>query len=232
MSILSENYNRWHNNAKSASALKHESVFNDRVLNMLKAKRGQTILDVGCGTGSFCLAAFKNGLEITGLDFSSVALKKARSLNQKLKLILSDVHSLPFEDGFFDHAVCLGSLEHFSDKKKALREISRILKPSGKAFILLPNSYFIGHIYLVMKTGMPPDEGGQQFNEDFNTKIGWKDILEKEHFKVISIKKFNTIAASQKVSPITRYIYNLAVKHFIPSNLSYAFGYLCVKKRI
>lgn len=223
-------YDAWHQKKSYSRVEMSEQIANNRILDILGAQREEALLDLGCGKGSFCNSAFKRGLNVYGVDFSSVALKEARSFNQKINFVLSDAPSLPFKDGFFDYVVCLGSLEHFSDKVSALHQIHRVLKRDGKVYMFLPNSYFLGHIYMVCKTGLPPDEAGQQFSEDFNTKFGWKKILEENSFKVVSIEKFNTIWASEKVSRLTKYIYNFIAKPFIPFNLSYAFGYLCVKR--
>ncbi|RKY33483.1 MAG: hypothetical protein DRP68_02200 [Candidatus Omnitrophota bacterium] len=224
-------YDAWHLD-KSMSWVKvkkYEERINSKILDILEVKRGETLLDLGCGKGSFCNSAFKRGVKVYGVDFSMVALREAKSLNKKINFILADAVKLPFKEDFFDHVVCLGSLEHFLDKISALKEIHRIVKKKGKVFLFLPNSYFLGHIYFVWKTGLPPDEGGQYFCEQFSTKLGWKKLLEDNSFDVVSIYKFNTIWASKKVSWFTKYVYNFILKHFIPFNLSYSFGYLCVK---
>ena len=223
-------YNKWHQKEYSPRANKSEKKENDRILRILGVETSVKLLDLGCGRGSFCNSAFKKGLEVYGVDFSEVALKDAKALNNKINYVVSDAAKIPFKAEFFDYVVCLGSFEHFSDKRSVLKEISRVLKKDGKMFMFLPNSYFVGHVYMVFKTGLPPDEAGQQFSEDFNTRLGWNGILEEDYFKVISIQKFNTIWASNKISLPTKYIYNFVIKPFIPLNLSYAFGYLCAKK--
>ena len=49
-----------------------------------------------------------------------------------------DICKLPFEDESFDYIICNHVLEHIPDDKKALSELFRVLKPSGKAFISVP----------------------------------------------------------------------------------------------
>jgi len=230
MNKLSQQYNDWHNNNLPKNLSRTEEAFNIKALDMLDAKGGQKLLDVGCGKGSFCISAFKRGLKVTGVDFSEVAINHAKSLKLNIEFIIEDAHFLPFKDQLFDFVVCLGSLEHFSDKKQVLKEINRVLKIDGLAFFFLPNSYFLGHVYLVLRTGMPPDEGKQDFSEDFNTSMGWKVLLEENGFNVQLLSKFNTIIGSNKVSPLIKFIYNRIIKYFIPFNLSYSFGYLCKKK--
>ncbi len=230
MSELRLNYDNWHRGKSWVKVRKYEEKVHRRILDVLGVKKGQSLLGLGCGKGSFCNSAFKRGLNVCGVDFSEVALKEAKSFSDEISFILADAVALPFDDIFFDYVVCLGSLEHFIDQVPALEEIHRVIKRDGKIFIFLPNSYFLGHIYTVWKTGLSPDEAGQYFSEEFNTKLGWKRLLEENCFSVVSIYKFNTIWASEKVSRFTKYIYNFILKPFIPFNLSYAFGYLCVKK--
>ncbi len=222
-------YEAWHKNRLAVKIARYEKNFHNRLLQILGAKKGESILDLGCGRGGFCHSAFMRGLNVYGADFSVTALKDAESLNNNINFVPADAANLPFRDKFFDYVVCLGSFEHFTDKVAVLREIKRILKDNGKVFMFLPNSYFLGHIYFVCKTGLPIDEAAQEFSESFNTKLGWEKILEENSFRVLAIHKFNTIWASKKAPKFTKYIYNFLLKPFIPFNLSYAFGYLCVK---
>lgn len=222
-------YENWHKEKCIRKIKRHERKFHHKVLQILGANKGKSLLDLGCGRGEFCNSAFMQGLRVCGVDFSITALKGASSLNNNINFIPADARDLPFRDKFFDYVVCLGSLEHFTDKVSSLKEIHRVLKDNGKIFMFLPNSYFLGHIYFVRKTGLPIDEAGQEFSESFNTKLGWQRLLEDNAFYVLSTYKFNTIWASKKVSKFSKYIYNFILKPFIPFNLSYAFGYLCVK---
>jgi ubiquinone/menaquinone biosynthesis C-methylase UbiE len=83
--------------------------------------RGLRAVDIGCGEG--WVEALNP--EVVGVDFSSVALERARE-NGAVHLIQAPAEELPFEDGAFDLAVSLGSLEHFADAQAALREMARV----------------------------------------------------------------------------------------------------------
>lgn len=83
--------------------------------------KGLRTLDVGCGEGWL----EKLNPEIVGLDFSAVALDRARE-NGAVHLVQASAHELPFEDGEFDLVVSLGCLEHFPDPIGSLREMGRV----------------------------------------------------------------------------------------------------------
>ena len=85
-------------------------------------------------------------------------------------------------------------LEHFANPSAALQEMSRLAKSKkGMCLVFVPNGYFIGHVFMVMRTGEPPDEGGQMFAERLGTKMEWYRLLEESGLRVVSVHKFNRI---------------------------------------
>lgn len=96
------------------------------------------VLDVGCGVGATStLLAKKYGARVVGVDVSELMIERARKrvererLGSKVELKVADVCSLPFEDGGFDVIVCESVLTFVRDKERALREMTRVLKPDG-----------------------------------------------------------------------------------------------------
>jgi ubiquinone/menaquinone biosynthesis C-methylase UbiE len=87
-------------------------------------------IDIGCGGGRLLN---KNSVGIDSCsEFINIVLQKG------LKGVLSDMTSIPFEDGTFDNAMCIASYHHISTKErrqKAMREMYRILKPGGHIMI-------------------------------------------------------------------------------------------------
>ncbi|MGQ9788712.1 MAG: class I SAM-dependent methyltransferase [Candidatus Hadarchaeaceae archaeon] len=109
-------------------------------------KGRKRILDIGCGIGYF--EGMLPELNIIGLDSSKEALKVARSRSNK-DFVLGDAEHLDFPDGSFDGAFAVTTLEFLDDYKKAVKEVTRVLKPGGKflAMILNPDSeYFKFHM--------------------------------------------------------------------------------------
>lgn len=110
------------------------------VIDFLKNKEGN-ILDLGCGSGRNFSAMHKNS-KIYAVDFSEkmlkYALEKADSLKLKIELVKSSSYFLPFEDNFFDSAICTAVLHCIPEREnriKTLKELNRTLKKNGKAFI-------------------------------------------------------------------------------------------------
>jgi ubiquinone/menaquinone biosynthesis C-methylase UbiE len=115
------------------------------ILKRLEPLAGKTYFDLGCGAGwaarlarSECRA--KN---VIGLDFSRTALELARRHSPEILWIQADGAALPVADSSVDALHCDGALEHFPDPNKGLAEVARILKPDGRAVILVPNFYVV-----------------------------------------------------------------------------------------
>ena len=111
----------------------------------LAVQEGQgQALDVATGTGDFALdLARKPGIErVVGLDFAPKMLPLARQkaqrrgLSQRVNWMLGDAQALPFPDDRFLCITCGFGLRNFSDKEKALKEMTRVVRPGGRVVIL------------------------------------------------------------------------------------------------
>jgi ubiquinone/menaquinone biosynthesis C-methylase UbiE len=125
----------------------------DFMIGEMALSRGETILDVGCGTGRHAVELARRGFKVTGLDLSSAMLAQAREAAQDAKvdieLIQGDASTFEF-DRRFDAAICLcegafgllGSSDDPAEHDLAiLRNIHRALKPNGKFILTALNGY-------------------------------------------------------------------------------------------
>ncbi len=102
--------------------------------------RGETVLDVGCGAGvDTLIAAIMVGPQgkVIGIDLVPEMLDRAKANLKKTSIKNvsfreGSAEQLPFADGTFDVVISNGAFNLIPDKAKALREVFRALKPSGR----------------------------------------------------------------------------------------------------
>ena len=85
------------------------------------------------------------GSRAFGVDISPWIVRAARRHFEERRLTLhgvrSDVRSLPFQSGSFDAVYSMGTVEHFADTDRAVREIFRVVRPGGRVVIGVPNRW-------------------------------------------------------------------------------------------
>jgi len=113
------------------------SVWAADLIDRAKPKPGEAALDVACGTGAVTrLAAQKMASgRVVGLDYNSGMLAVARRVpitGASVEWLEGSALSLPFDDHAFDLVFCQLGLQFFSDRALALREMKRVLRPSGR----------------------------------------------------------------------------------------------------
>ena len=126
----------------STTDMRESQEYYARCLALAQPRPGDKVLDVACGGGYLLMEAERAGLEAHGIDIAQAAIDRARTFAPKSILVRGDAEALPYEDGSFDIVTCLGSLEHFLDPPKALEEMRRVLGPSGRAVVVVPNQWF------------------------------------------------------------------------------------------
>jgi demethylmenaquinone methyltransferase/2-methoxy-6-polyprenyl-1,4-benzoquinol methylase len=97
---------------------------------------GDRVLDACCGTGDLALAAEAEGGRVTGLDFSSRMLERARRKSAVIEWVQGDLLELPFGDASFDVVTVGFGVRHAEDLDAALRELRRVLRPGGRLAVL------------------------------------------------------------------------------------------------
>lgn len=110
----------------------------ESIADELKIRDGARILEAGAGRGylSLLLASRNPGARFTGIDFSRMQVRRAERYRREKKIFncsfqQNDVQSLPFQEAVFDAAVSVGSIKHWSDPRRGLSELRRVIKPGG-----------------------------------------------------------------------------------------------------
>ena len=114
-------------------------------LRFIGEESGQTILDLGCGTGSMTSKLAERGDHkyIVGIDVSEVYINYARSCNEdsRIQFEVADGSALPFEANTFDRAVSQLVLQFMPDPFPAVQEMCRVVKPGGLIAACVWDSY-------------------------------------------------------------------------------------------
>ena len=121
------------------------------IFSLYYPRKGEKIIDLGCGWGNNSLSLQKKGFDVIGLDYSFKAIKICMESALKLGLdpsrfVCQDATKTQFKAAIFDVAYCVDFVEHIYPTvyNDLLSEVHRILKKDGKFIIYTPNpSHFI-----------------------------------------------------------------------------------------
>jgi SAM-dependent methyltransferase len=122
--------------------------------------RGQRLLDIGCGDGTFTIPLGEGFEEVHGVDVQPHYIEhfKLRVLgNPKFKPQFTNAGRMHFPCQYFDAIISIETLEHVDDLEAVAAECARVLRPGGQLVITVPNRWFPieGH-------------GGRVFGRDFS----------------------------------------------------------------
>ncbi len=117
-------------------------------LERLRVRRGEVLLDAGCGEGRHCFGALERGARVVGLDLDPECLaaaagglrRRAHELNSLGEMIRGNAFALPFADETFDKVICSEVMEHIHDYRAAARELARVTRPRGMVAVTIPTA--------------------------------------------------------------------------------------------
>lgn len=175
------------------------------------------ILDVGCGDGALDWLIYKKTkAKIWGIDSSikaiEIAQKKFKDLKITANFEVSSGYKLKFTSGFFDVVILADVIEHVQYPEKFLREIKRVLKPSGELIISSVIKGKIKEDKLHVK-----EFSGKEFYSLLNKYFKIKKHLKSHDYYLKKIYIFNFDFLSYQPQPF-KYLANLLFL-IIPVNL-------------
>lgn len=105
---------------------------------MSPIKPGERVLDIGCGVGTWSVRMAEQGAQVLGVDISAAMIDMAEP-HAGVEYRVAAAHELDCPDRYFDLVVSVTVLQHITDPeelKRALRNLRRMLKDSGRFFVL------------------------------------------------------------------------------------------------
>jgi len=129
----------------AAIFLFREGAFRERLADRARLALGETVLDVGCGTGSFAIVAARRvGAlgRVHAIDASSEMIDraeaKARRAGQQIGFARGLAEALPYPDGSFDVVTATFLLRHLPPqaRRAPIAEMSRVTKPGGRVLLV------------------------------------------------------------------------------------------------
>ncbi len=108
--------------------------FIEKIASRLELKRGNKILEVGCGAGAFLFPLYNRGVEVYGIDYSVNQIALCKKIMDRGVFKVGEANRLPFESEFFDVAISNSVFQYFSDleyAEKVVTEMARVLKRNG-----------------------------------------------------------------------------------------------------
>ena len=117
----------------------------------LPLRRGQHVLDLGCGGGRHAFEVYRRGANVVAFDLDPAELAPVRDMfaamaeageagrQARAAAISGDATAMPFGDGTFDRVIASEVLEHIPDDQRAMNELARVLRPGGLAAVTVPS---------------------------------------------------------------------------------------------
>ena len=109
------------------------------LLEKFKIKKGNKLLEIGCGRCEMLNSFGKLGLDISAVDISERVKNYVPKNISRLEILDITKEKLPFDDNGFDIIFTKSVIEHIHDPTHLMKEIYRILKPGGIIIVLTPD---------------------------------------------------------------------------------------------
>lgn len=206
------------------------------ILDLLALQPGESYLDVSCGQAELPRLAQQQGIRAHGMDLSHNALITGHTLMRAHNLVTANSQQIPYQSNSFDVISNIGSLEHYLDMAQAVREMARVLKPDGRALILVPNTFsLLTNVWIAFRQGRTSIDPYQPIQR-YAARIEWQELLEENGLNVIKTLKYErerprTWPDFMDYARRPKQMARLLLTPFIPLNLAWSFVFMCHKAR-
>ena len=171
-----------------------EETFKRKLVHQANIQPKMKVLDLGCGTGTLTLMLKRAHptAEVTGLDGDPQVLDIARDKSRSTDIQWDEglASSLPYPDSVFDRVVTSLVIHHLvtDDKRRAFREIYRVLKPRGELHVLDFGALHSSLSRFMTKYVRRLEETANNFDgliPRFVAEAGFGEVKEAQHFVTI-----------------------------------------------
>jgi arsenite methyltransferase len=140
--LLRDEFNRWAEAGRGEGMERDHLPITLPVLEKMGLAATDNVLDVGCGSGWLARRVAKRVPEgrVVGMDVSDEMIRVARRTSLEFENILyatGEVGEIPWDANFFTHAISVESAYYWPEPGAGMREIFRVLRPGGAAWILI-----------------------------------------------------------------------------------------------
>ncbi len=157
----------------------------------VKFKPGK-VLDLGCGNCRNLLPFYERKFDCYGIDFSINMIKEARKFafkkNMKVNLKKADIARLPFKGNSFDYIIAFAVLHHLKNPEEGIKEIHRVLKINGKAYISVWNKLQLRFLFKRKETYIKFGKEKRYYH--FISFFGMRKLLNDYNFNILDSKMF------------------------------------------
>lgn len=139
---LRAEFNRWAEAGRGEEMEREHRRITEQMLALVGLEPTHSVLDVGCGAGWLCriLSAMVPEGRVVGVDVSDEMVRRSRrnvADCENVVIAVGSAAEIPWESHFFDRAVSVESAYYWPDPAAGVRELFRVLRPGGSAWILI-----------------------------------------------------------------------------------------------
>jgi len=136
----------WYDKHVSEASDHHRDVIIPGALKLLDPKKGEKIIDVGCGQGDFCRELASRGAQVVGIDASKKLIdiaKKRTGEKYNIHYRVADAENLDgIQDATFDAACSILAIQNMENIDAIAKETARVLKKNGRLVWVLNHPCF------------------------------------------------------------------------------------------
>lgn len=107
----------------------------NRLFSLLRLGPGQSLLDIGCGSGNYTAALNAKGLRTIGVDPSRHMLDLARQSYPEMKWHQGSAEAIPLPDNSVEGALAFLTTHHWSQAEEGFRELKRVTRPGSRMVV-------------------------------------------------------------------------------------------------